>query len=98
MKRGLPTILLAGVALASCATPPAPILPTDAVKTHADAIRLGMERCGAALNIPPNWSARLEGEFWVVRNDDDAHTYIEVRIRKSDAADDHQCEIAFTAD
>jgi len=75
-----------------------PILPSDAVKTEADAIRLGMKNCGNALNIRPHWHARLEGDTWVVRNEQDRHTYVELRVRKSDGYDDGNCEVAFTAD
>ena len=86
------------LALTACTQAPNSILSTDTIKTEAEAIQLGIKNCGDALRLRSNWHARLEGDTWVVCNEQDRHTYVEFRVRKSDGYDDGKCEVAFTAD
>jgi hypothetical protein len=87
-----PLALAAILFLAGCSG--APILPTDAVKTPDEAIRLAKERCG--VSIYTHWSARLVGEYWVVRSEGSPANYGELRILKSDGSG-KQCTFIMTA-
>jgi len=76
--------------LACCATydtfvpPPGPILPTDKVKTEAQAVRLGMN-CGFEKNDPDHWWANLHDNMWYVYWESGLNT-ITVQVAKSDGA------------
>jgi hypothetical protein len=62
-----------------------PILPTDKVKTEAEAINLAMHNCGSEPNDPGHWHASRNGDIWTVIWASGLNT-ITAAVRKNDGS------------
>jgi hypothetical protein len=68
-----------------------PILPTDKVKTEAQAVEIGRRSCGNEAADIAHWYANQSGDVWIVRWNVGRNS-IYAKVRKSDGTFD-ACEI-----